>query len=42
MLRRDFSTISNKTCQLQHKTTPPENGLLQPDKALKSHWLLVS
>ena len=29
MLSRDFSTINNKTCQLQHKTLPPHFDFLQ-------------
>ena len=29
MLSRDFSTINNKTCQLQHKTLPPHIDILQ-------------
>ena len=43
MLSRDFSTINNKTCQLQHKTLPPHFDFLQlkNDNILKPiHYLI--
>ena len=43
MLSRDFSTINNKTCQLQHKTFPPHIDFLQlkNDNILKPiHYLI--
>ena len=43
MLSRDFSTINNKTCQLQHKTLPPHIDFLQlkNDNILKPiHYLI--
>ena len=43
MLSRDFSTINIKTCQLQHKTLPPQIDFpqLKHDNALKrTHYLV--
>ena len=43
MLSRDFSTINNKTCQLQHKILPPHIDFLQlkNDNILKPiHYLI--
>ena len=43
MLIRDFSTINNKICQLQHKTLPPHIDVLQlkNDNMLKPIHYLV-
>ena len=43
MLSRDFSTINNKTCQLQHKTLPPHIDFLQlkNDNILKPNHYLI-
>ena len=43
MLSRGFSTINNKTCQLQQKTVPPHIDFLQlkKDNILKPIHYLV-
>ena len=43
MLNREFSQLTNKMCQLQHKTLPPHIQFMQlkPDNALKQLNYLV-
>ena len=43
MLSRDFATINNKTCQIQHKTLPPLIDFLKlkNDNILKPYHYLV-